>query len=79
MIPQKKAEKGLNTDHVQIQSSNQTPAPQEEVKAQHNRQESKRDVQNLTTLVNSHRAIKIKAISLICQPLITIKSRFIST
>ena len=56
MIPQKKAE-GLNADHVQINNSNQKPVPQEEVKAQHNRHESKRDIQNLTTLVNSYGAL----------------------
>ena len=55
MIPQKKAE-GLNADHVQIDNSNQKPVPQEEVKAQHSQHKSKRDIQNLTTLVNSHRA-----------------------
>ena len=44
MIPQEKRQKGLNINHVQIKSLNQKPAPQEEVKAQHNRQKSKRDI-----------------------------------
>ena len=34
-------QKRLNTDHVQIDNPNQKPAPQEEVKAQHDQQESK--------------------------------------
>jgi hypothetical protein len=39
--PSREGEKGLNTDLVEMQSSNRTLAPQEEVKAQHNQRKSK--------------------------------------
>ena len=53
MIPREKRQKGLNTNYVQIESLNQNPAPQEEVKAQHSRHKSKRELQNLTKLTIS--------------------------